>query len=99
MEDDDVTNGSYFVPQEPKDQVIARKKEQAMALESIELLKDIVERLDERIAFYRSTEAIPDNLKTRPEEFMHLYSTYDLTAKTLESERSFIQDIIDTHKK
>ena len=87
MENDDVmpNDGTYFA--KPKEQVLSRKKEQAKVLQGLDMLKDMIERLDERIEFYNKTTSIPDTVRTDKEQFMAVSNSYSLTAKNLIAER------------
>lgn len=97
IDDDIMPNDGYFVPREPLEQRIARKKEKAKTLEGLNILKDVVERLQQRIDFYNSVDSIPDEVKTDPAKFMHLYSAYKLTRDTLISEKEIIESLIDAN--
>lgn len=100
MEDDDVTNNnSYFLPREPQDQIIARKKEKASTLEAIGVLTDMLDRMNKRIAFYDSVSAMPDELKTDPTKFMNMHNANQMTRDNLINERDWISDLLDTHNK
>lgn len=101
MQSDDVmpNDGSYFMPREPEEQVIARKKESAQTLESVAVLKDMISRLDDRIDFYGSVDSIPPAVKADPKRFLITFNANQLTRDCLRSERDWIQDLLDTHAK
>jgi len=100
MEDDLYPNdSSYFIPREPADQIIERKKEKAQTLESINELKAIVNRLDERIQFYEKNSSIPDDVRTDPQQFLILHNTYTLVAENLKSEKEYIEGLITSYLK
>jgi hypothetical protein len=52
MQPDDMypNDSSYFLPREPAEQSISRKREKAHTLESLAVLKDILSHLEKRIA-------------------------------------------------
>ncbi len=99
FEQDDLypNDSSYFIPREPADQSVGRQKEKAKTLESKSILEDMVKRLEDKIAFYYSVESIDDDVKTKPDEFMHLYSAYKLVRDILISEKEYIEGLLDDH--
>lgn len=101
MQEDDVlpNDGTYFMPREPADQALERKKEQAIVLEGINFLKDMIGRLQDRIDFYEANSSIPDDVRVNEKEFMAIHNSYSLTAKTLKSEKEFLQSIVDSYKR
>lgn len=90
-------DGTYFA--QPKEQVIERKKEKAHTLEGLEILKTILGRLEERIAFYEKVTTIPDAVRAEPDKFLILHNTYTLVAKTLTEEKEYIVELLDEHAK
>lgn len=59
-------------------------------LQQVPVIKQVVRRLDEKIAFYSSVDAIPAELHTKPEEFMHAFAANRLTVENLKAERMYI---------
>lgn len=100
---DDVypSDGTYISgsKKEPPEQDVERKKEKARTLESLPLLKEIIQRLEERIEFYGSVDAMPKELKTSPTKFMNMHNTNELVRENLKMEKEYLQDLIDTHAK
>lgn len=101
MEEDSLypNDSSYFLPREPSDQIIERKKEKAQTLESLNELKSIANRLQERIDFYEKNSSIPDDVRTDPQQFLILHNTYTLVAENLKSEKEFIDGLITSYLK
>lgn len=100
QEDNAYPNDStFFWASEPEEQKIARKKETAQTLEAISVLQELVDRLNERITFYNSNTTIPDDVRTDPTKFLILHNCYTLVAKTLFSEKEYIEDLISSHKR
>lgn len=100
MDDDLYPNdGSYFLPREPKEQKIARRKEQAQTLESISVLEDLVKSLDAKIDFYENITSIPDEVRLNPSEFLIMHNTHTLMAKNLRAEKENIEELISIHKR
>ena len=100
-ESDDMypNDSSYFDPfSEPTEQRIARSKEKAQTLEAVSVLEDLLERLDKRIEFYNSVEAVDESVLDEPERFMHWIAANKQTRVNLISEREWMQSLLDTHK-
>lgn len=97
MEADDLlpNDGTYFMPREPVEQVVDRKRERAQSLEDLSLLKEIIGRFDRRIEFYSSVDAMPDDVKTDPVKFMNMHNSNQLTRDSLNSEREYLQSLLD----
>lgn len=96
MQDDDVyiNDGSnYFLPREPQEQQIDRKREQAQATEQEAILQDLIDRWDERINFYESVKAIPDEVKLDPEAFMKIVTVNSEIVDILKAEKEYIESI------
>ena len=101
MEPEDLypNDSSYFLPTEPQDQVIARRKEKASTLEAINVLKEVVQRLEDRIAFYASVDSIPAAVKAKPQQFLIVFNANQLTRDNLRSEKEYIEQLIADHAK
>jgi hypothetical protein len=99
MDTDDVmpNDGTYFFPREPKDQVIARKKERAQTLESVNVLKEAVARMSEQIEFFEKNSSIPDDVRLEPQKFLIMSNSYKLAAETLTSEKEWLEQLIADH--
>ena len=98
MQNDDLmpNDGTYFggVPLEPPEQAIARKKERAQAIEKDNILKDLLERWEEKIKFYNSTASFSDEVKLNPELLSKLVIAYAEVTSVLEAEKEYIQSLI-----
>lgn len=92
-------DSSYWLPSEPREQKIARKKEQAKTLEAVNVLKEIVKRLDERIEYFGTVDAIPDEVKYDPTAFLNMHNANQMVRNCLRSEKEYIESIIDAHKR
>lgn len=98
MDDDLYPNdSSYWLPAEPREQRVARKKEQAKTLEAINILREVVLRLDQRIDYYASVDAIPDEVKLDPTAFMNMHNTNQMVRNCLRNEKEYIESLIETH--
>ena len=99
MQEDDVmpNEGAYF--SQPREQIKERRKERANTLEGLEILKQLLERYNQRIEFYEKTTSIPDDVRLDPAKFLILHNTHSLTAKTLIAEKEYIEGLIEEHTK
>lgn len=100
MQPDDVypLDGSHFL-QEPEEQTIARKKHKAQTLEALPILKELVERLDERVKFYEKTTSISAEAREDQEKFFIWHNTHSLMADTLKSEKEYIESLMEDYAK
>lgn len=92
-------DGQYFSPTEPKDQREAREAEENELFSALPLIKAMIGRLEERITFYGSVESVPDDVLVHPEEFMHVVAANKLVKQNLESEKDFLEDLVQEHVK
>lgn len=92
-------DGSYYLPREPKDQRIARKKEDAKILESINVIKDIIDRLQNKILFYESVYSIPDDVKADPTQFLIMHNANEIVARSLQAEKEYLESLIPESKR
>lgn len=100
--DDLYPNDSTFlggVPLEPHEQTVARKKEKAQTLQVLPVLKDVVKKLEEKIEFFGSVDAMPASLKTKPTKFMNQHNANELTRNNLREIKEWIEDLLDAHAK
>lgn len=98
MEDDMYPNdGVYFLPKEPKDQVIARQKEKAETLEAIRVLEEAIARFEDKIKFYGSVDAMPVEVKTDPAKFMNMHNSNQMTRDNLVVEKEYLEDLLKRH--
>lgn len=89
-------DGQVFYPREPQDQVNARRSEKAKTLQGMAVLKDVVKRLETRIAFYESVDAMPDEVKADPVQFMNMHNANQMTRDNLKAEKEYIEQLIDS---
>lgn len=99
MEEDNLApnDGTWFGIGEPTEQIIARKKERALTLEALPVLKDLVKRLKARIEFYNSMDSIDDDIKLDVKKFMVVYNANKLTRDNLQVELARIEGLIEDH--
>lgn len=101
MQPDDVmpNDGTYFVPREPESQINDRKREKAQVLQGLTVLKEVIARLEERIEFYQSVDAMPSEAKADPVKFMNLHNANQLTRDNLRAEKEYIEQLIESTTK
>lgn len=86
------TNGESFAPLFiSRSQLEKKEAERAEVLAEVPLLKKVLQRLEKRISFYESVNSIPDDVKTKPEEFMHTVAANKLTRLNLIAEKRYIE--------
>lgn len=86
-------SGQLFA-KEPTQQVTETSQKRTDTLAQLPLLKEVLEHIDARIAFYDSVNSVPEEVHTKPEEFMHVIAANKLTRDNLLAERGFIQSRI-----
>lgn len=96
-EDNLYPRSGAFLPTEPVVQVQARQTEETNVVHDYPILKGVLSRLDERITFYSSVDAYPDEVKTKPEEFMHLVAANKIICDSLRAEKTFIEGLVIAH--
>lgn len=92
------SGGAPFLPTEDIEQVNERKAEKAKVYTALPLIKEILERFDERIKFYDSVHSIPDATLVKPQEFMHLAAAHKLTGQCLQMEKDYLEGLIEDIK-
>lgn len=98
MEIDDVmpNDGSYFLPREPIDQQISRKKDLAKTLESQAVLKMVAERFKDEIEFYSSVDSISDQAKLDPQKFLIQHNANEIVRDVLANQKEYIESLLDS---
>lgn len=103
MESDDMypSDGSWIggVPVEPKDQVIARKKEKASTLKEVNVLKELIDRFDERIAERDRISTIGVDITEKPEIHQKRCLVNAMISQELQKERQWLQELLEAHAK
>lgn len=97
MEEDNayLNAGSIF---EPKARQHERDKERAEVIQALPKLREIIQRLDERIKFYKSVDSIPGEVMAEPDVFMHVVAANKVAVEILETEKSLLEGLIDGWK-
>lgn len=90
------TSGAYQLT-EPEDQVKARNEEKSDVFQAYPVIKDVIARLDERIAFYASVDSIPEEATTDPAAFMHIVAANRIVRDNLVSEKTELERLIQAY--
>lgn len=96
-EDNLYPNDSFFWAKEPKDQAIGRKRERALTLEALPILKEAIAHLDTQIDFYGKVMSIPDNVRAEPDKFLIILNAHTIVVQILMAEKEFLQGLLDAH--
>lgn len=99
--DDDLypSDGGYFMPREPQEQVIARKKEQAQTLEALKIIEQVIKHFEDRIKFRDSVESINVDIEKDPSLHQKVFQTHKLLKEALIEEKQLLEDLLETHDK
>lgn len=89
--------GSYFVPTEPQDQVIARKKERAKTLEMADFVTQLIKHLDERIAERDRISTIGIDILENPEIHQKRCLVNAMIAQALNEEKKILEELLEIH--
>lgn len=92
-------DGQYFPLSEPQDQKDEKEAEQNDVLSLIPTLKNFVERMEEKIAFYKSVDAVDEEQLLNPDEFMHVIAANKLVAQCLTAEMEYFKGLMDEYIK
>lgn len=98
MQEDNVytRNTSTFIKPQPEEQRKEIERENVEIASSVQAIKRIVERLDERIEYFGSIISLPDDhTKISPEEFMRDSYIRKGICEILIEERNEIADLIN----
>ena len=84
---------------EPKDQIDEKNQEANEVLSALPLINEMLERFNQRIAFYSSVDSIPEEVQTKPDEFMHVATANKLVKDNLEQEKNYLEGLINEYVK
>nr|DAS27804.1 MAG TPA: hypothetical protein [Caudoviricetes sp.] len=87
----------YYQPNEEEDKRVeeAKQAEINAIKQDMNKLQKVLDRWDERIAFYKSTDAIPEEIITDKEKLAIYISANKRIVEILREERSFLESVID----
>lgn len=100
MEDDIYpNNGSYFLPREPKDQIIARQKEKAKTLEALPIIENVIKHFNDRIEFRNKIDSINVQVNDDPALHQKMMHVNELLKQELEVEKALLEELLRLHAK
>lgn len=81
-------SGEYYSPgqEEDKKRSAAAEKERQQVLRELKNINAVIERLKDRVAFYRSNSSIPTEILTDPSRGIHVMLAHKIVADALECE-------------
>ena len=99
--DDDVyvNDGSYFLPREPKEQVIARNKEKAKTLEVVTELEKVIDHFNQRIEFRDKLSSINVDITKDPALHQKICEVNDLLKLALVEEKGLLEELLEVHNR
>lgn len=100
MEDDNLLpndGSSYFLPREPKEQVLDRKKEQAQVLEFLKLAEEMIKHFQERIEFRDKLSSIKVDISKDPALHQKVFEVNSLLKLVLVEEMELLQEKIELY--
>ena len=89
-------SGAYR-PMEPRNQQLLNQMENVQVVKALPLIQDIIKRFEERVSFYGSIDAVPEDVLTLPDEFMHLVAANKLTKSLLQAELEYLKELVEAH--
>lgn len=91
-------DGSFYQAPEPESQLKEKQAERAKVKSALPMLDDLIQRFDDRIAFYSSIDSINADLSTSPEIFQRAVAANKLVKDTLQSEKEYLEALRDEYK-
>jgi hypothetical protein len=89
-----INDGHYFLPSIPKAQQEAKQQELSEILAQVPILKQRIEYLDKKIAFYGDVDSIPVDLDKDPIGHRNLMAVNKLMKSELQAERNWLLNLI-----
>lgn len=90
-------SSSEFLMSEPADQIKDRIEERDNVFSAYPVIADVMTRLSDRIAFYKSLDSIDQSVLADTETFMHTVAANKLTAENLQSEWNELDTLVKEH--
>jgi hypothetical protein len=88
---------SYFIPDEPEEQVKERRAEKAKVLAARELILEMIERMTKRVEFYDSINSVPAARRKDDYTFRFTLDSNANTKANLEAELTYLTDLKDQY--
>lgn len=89
-------SSEFYAPgvEEDKQRQKEREAEEQQILREMKNIGAVIERLRDRVAFYRSNNAIPMDIATDPTKAAHMMLAHKIAADALETELTNLQSLI-----
>lgn len=99
--DDDLypASGEYFLPREPQEQVVARKKEKAKTLEAVNELQRVIDHFQERIDYRDRLSSINVDITEDPELHQKVCAVNDLLKLALTEEKGLLEELLELYNR
>lgn len=99
MQEDNVHRKStdFFLAGEPDEQREERQAEERVVLNSLPVIKEVIERLEADITFYSTNEGVSDDVLTNPAEFMHTVAGNKKAVASLKREVTILKSLVGEH--
>ena len=91
-------SSEYYIPntEMDKQREEAEKADKAAAARDLNKMQQVLDRWNERIEFYKSTDAIPEDVIADKEKLATYMLAHKRVVEILREERSVIESIIDS---
>lgn len=97
MDDDNLIPNPthYFLPSEDQALASERQQEKGEVRDALPVIKDIIERFNDRIAFYSSVDSIPETQQIDPAQFMIAHKTNQAMTGVLRAEKEYLESLLE----
>lgn len=88
----------HYIVDETEELVEAREKEEKAVLDELPIIGEVITNLDEWIDFYKSTDAIPEEVVNDKEKFAFVAYGNKKAVEVLRTERNRLVDLVEDTK-
>lgn len=99
MDDNLYPRSGAYRPLEPTNQILEKQKIEAQVVKALPLIQELLTRFEEKVAFFKSIDSVPEDVLTIPDEFMHIVAANKLVAGMLEAELNYMRELVEEHSK
>lgn len=92
-------DGSYFMPQEPEEQVTERRVKVGQAQAAKPMLEELIKEFDVDIARLSSIDSIKVDVNTEPEEFLKCWNIAQELKAYAEEKKNYLESLLVTTKR
>jgi len=87
---------TFWQPTEPEDQKRRREAGKSVAASNKNIIKDMIARLEKRVAFYSKIDSIPDDAVMDPDQFRIHVAANKQTVANLQIEINQLKGVLKT---